>query len=242
MEPVIQWLTMNWHVLIPDPWTHIAITAGALICGGIIGGEREKRDKPAGLRTLVLVCLGSAIFTMVSFAFGTTTGDTGRVAAQIVSGIGFLGAGVILHGRTSVSGITTAATIWTTAAIGIVAGVGYLGGALGLSLVVRCVLSGIFTWEQQFLGDPRSMTIQMKVKLSGGKARFRLERIMDDYNIQTPLEVQAAAPEALSHVRLSFKLPRRQCVELMDELAHLPYVQEIREVTAMDPSQLRQPG
>src|SRR6476620_5710516 len=102
----MNWVVADWRELLPNAWAHIVFTAAAVIAGVVIGSERERREKPAGLRTLVLVCLGSAAFTMVSYAFGTTTGDTGRVAAQIVTGIGFLGAGVILHGRTAVSGIT----------------------------------------------------------------------------------------------------------------------------------------
>ncbi len=74
---------------------------------------------------------------MISFAFGPTTADTGQVAAQIVTGIGFLGAGVILHGANAVSGLTTAATIWATAAMGIVAGVELSVAAVGLSGLIR---------------------------------------------------------------------------------------------------------
>ena len=104
--------TLNWatHTLrdqVPSPWLAIILVLAAVVCGAIIGAEREQRDKPAGLRTLLLVCLGSALFTMVSFQFTTTTGDSGRVAAQIVTGIGFLGGGAILHSKNSVTGMTT---------------------------------------------------------------------------------------------------------------------------------------
>lgn len=76
--------------LIPAPWLQITLAGVAVICGAVVGVERERREKPAGLRTLVLVCLGSAVFTVVSFVFTSTSGDSGRVAAQIVTGIGFL--------------------------------------------------------------------------------------------------------------------------------------------------------
>ena len=88
------------------------------------------------MRTLILVSLGAAVFTMSSFAFVTTTGDSGRVAAQIVTGIGFLGAGVILHSRRSVVGVTTAATIWVTASVGLTVGAGYAIPGIALSVVV----------------------------------------------------------------------------------------------------------
>src|SRR6185436_20660760 len=101
------WLTANWRGLISSPWLEMALALTAVVCGAAVGMERERREKPAGLRTLVLVCLGSASFTMASFAFVTTTGDSGRVAAQIVTGVGFLGAGAILHGSGMVRGMTT---------------------------------------------------------------------------------------------------------------------------------------
>src|SRR4051812_15981503 len=99
------YLTGDLRASIGAPWLEIVLAVVAVVCGGIVGAERERREKPAGLRTLILVCLGSAAFTMASFAFTSTTGDSGRVAAQIVTGIGFLGAGAILHGGGFVRGM-----------------------------------------------------------------------------------------------------------------------------------------
>jgi putative Mg2+ transporter-C (MgtC) family protein len=96
----------------------------AAALGAGIGYQRERANKPAGLRTHVLICLGSALFTVVSI-FGFTGVDTSRVAAAVVTGIGFIGAGVIFRGmHEHVAGLTTAASIWITAAIGLAAGVG----------------------------------------------------------------------------------------------------------------------
>jgi putative Mg2+ transporter-C (MgtC) family protein len=91
--------------------------------GGAIGYERRQADKPAGLRTLSLVAIGAALFTLIS-AFGFGVGDPARVAAQIVTGIGFLGAGAILRSGTTVHGLTTAASIWLAAAVGMAVGAG----------------------------------------------------------------------------------------------------------------------
>ena len=111
----------------------------AAVLGGAIGFERELRDREAGLRTHLLVCLGSALFTIVS-AYGfreflvhggsVVRADPTRIAAQIVSGIGFLGAGAIIRQGLSVRGLTTAATLWLVAAIGMAAGAGYYSAAL----------------------------------------------------------------------------------------------------------------
>lgn len=104
----------------------------AMALGGAIGMEREYRDKDAGFRTLMFICAGSAMFTIFSVRISSASGgDPARIAAQIVSGIGFLGAGVILREHGEVRGLTTAATIWLTAAIGVGVGSGqYLFSAL----------------------------------------------------------------------------------------------------------------
>jgi putative Mg2+ transporter-C (MgtC) family protein len=114
----------------------------AAALGAGIGYQRERANKPAGLRTHVLICLGSALFTVVSI-FGFTDGvDTSRVAAAVVTGIGFIGAGVILRGIRGdhIVGLTTAASIWITAAIGLAAGVGMYLIAVIMAVVTVLVL------------------------------------------------------------------------------------------------------
>ena len=110
----------------------------ALVLGGIIGLEREYRSKEAGFRTHFLVCLGSALFCLVSqYGFGEMTKDVSRVAAQVVSGIGFLGAGTIIFQKNVVRGLTTAAGLWVTAAIGLACGTGlYAVAAIATALVL----------------------------------------------------------------------------------------------------------
>src|SRR4051794_38975547 len=108
-------------------WPHVLLRLSvAAALGGAIGLERELRERGAGLRTHLVVCLGSALFTLVSaYAFVGPKVDPTRIAAQIVSGIGFLGAGAIIRQGLSVRGLTTAATLWLVAAIGVAAGAGY---------------------------------------------------------------------------------------------------------------------
>jgi putative Mg2+ transporter-C (MgtC) family protein len=113
----------------------------ALVLGGLIGWERELYDKPAGFRTNTLICVGSTLFTIFSLKIGTIPGtDSARIAAQIVSGIGFLGAGAIIRRGEAVLGLTTAATIWFVASIGMGIGAGYyvissVGTALALAIL-----------------------------------------------------------------------------------------------------------
>jgi len=118
----------------------LALAAGL---GGAIGLEREYRRKPAGIRTNMLIGLGSALFAILSVEVGTAAGSPDRIAAQVVTGIGFLGAGAILRSGGNVHGLTTAATIWVNAAIGMATGLGRFTVAAGgatLTLVVLAVL------------------------------------------------------------------------------------------------------
>jgi putative Mg2+ transporter-C (MgtC) family protein len=111
----------------------------ATAVGGAIGAEREFRDRSAGFRTLIFICVGSALFTIFSERIGISR-DTARIAAQVVSGVGFLGGGAILREGANVRGLTTAATIWLTAALGMGLGAGYIQISLVASAIVLVVL------------------------------------------------------------------------------------------------------
>jgi putative Mg2+ transporter-C (MgtC) family protein len=114
----------------------------AMLCGGAIGFERELNRKPAGLRTNVLICFGAALYMIVSrhISGGAAFTDPARLAAQVVAGIGFLGAGVILQARGSVTGLTTAATIFVVGAVGIAIGEGLFALAIFSTLSIILVL------------------------------------------------------------------------------------------------------
>ena len=109
----------------------------SILCGGIIGFEREYKNKSAGFRTIVLITLGSTIFTIVS-RHGAGTDD--RISANIITGIGFIGAGVIFKDQFSVFGLTTAAVIWTSAAIGMTTGIGYHSLAFVFTIITLIIL------------------------------------------------------------------------------------------------------
>jgi putative Mg2+ transporter-C (MgtC) family protein len=126
------------------------LIATTVLLGGLVGWEREMRGKAAGIKTNILICLGSCLYTVTSLlnVQSASLGDPNRVAAQIVSGIGFLGAGAIIQGKGGVTGLTTAATIWTVAAIGVCVGYGFpLSAALFTMtvLVVLRILEPLFT-------------------------------------------------------------------------------------------------
>jgi putative Mg2+ transporter-C (MgtC) family protein len=221
------WLWDSWRIHAPGPWTDPLLALVAVLCGIVLGNERQRREKAAGLRTMSLVCLGSAVFTILSFAFTSTTGDSGRVAAQIVTGIGFLGAGVILHGRRIVTGVTTAAIIWVAAAIGMAVGAGYVVGALALSLLVNRLMVGIFLFETRWHPDLHDICVTIEYASKGGLARIRLERILADYNLPDVDVVWSDASAERSRLTLTMRLARVHLFELLSEFADVPDVHSI---------------
>jgi putative Mg2+ transporter-C (MgtC) family protein len=141
----------------------------AVLCGGAIGFERQIAGKPAGLRTNILICLGSALAMDVSmhlgdFFAGTRLGDPGRIAAQVVTGIGFIGAGTIMQSRGTITGLTSAATIWAVAMIGLATGSGFFVEALGTTALVMVVLMGLGRLEHKLLRAHRSISASVRAK------------------------------------------------------------------------------
>ncbi len=118
----------------------------SVILGLFIGTEREYRNKSAGLRTFILICFGSCLFTILSIKIGANDHD--RIAANIITGIGFLGAGVIFKGDNKIDGITTATTIWATASIGMAVGSGYVYLSLLGTVLVLLVLNSLTFFER----------------------------------------------------------------------------------------------
>lgn len=144
---------MEMTPLVLDPagtefWIRVAT---AFFCGGVIGMERQVRGKPAGIRTSVLICLGTCVFVILSASFTGPDADPTRVLGQVVTGIGFLGAGVILTREGAVLGVTSAATIWMLAAIGATIGFGWIQAALALAGVTVGILIGVELLEASFV-------------------------------------------------------------------------------------------
>ena len=144
--------------LAADMWIKLGL---AIACGAAIGFERELHDKPAGLRTNMLICVGSTLITMVSISVALTyaerqinIADPGRIAAQIVSGIGFLGAGTIIQARGSVHGLTTAATMWVLAGIGLAIGSGMYAPAIAGTAILLVTLS-VLGWLEGHITSRR---------------------------------------------------------------------------------------
>lgn len=153
-----------WEI---HPYDWSAISA-ALFCGSVIGLERQIRGKPVGIRTACLITLGTYLFLASAFLLEGQGVDRSRVIGQVITGIGFLGAGVMLAKDGIVVGVTSAATIWVLAALGVLIGVGHLLVSLKLAILVVAILWGIDVFEDR-----------MKILTRGVHATIRKKRYRD---------------------------------------------------------------
>lgn len=152
----------------------------AILLGAIVGAEREYHSKSAGFRTMMLISLGACLFTMLSIAIGAP-GNADRIASNIATGIGFLGAGVIFRGDNRVNGITTAATIWAMAAIGVAVGSGHLLLAIWTALGIVAVLA-LLPYVQNWIDKINqerfyTVTIADVAAIATIESRFRAHRL-----------------------------------------------------------------
>lgn len=170
-------------------FSHLAVPVGfkvifAIICGGLIGLEREIKSKPAGIKTNILICLGSALYSIISILLANSFSDSGhhgdpaRVSAQIVSGIGFLGAGAIIRSGANIVGLTTAATIWVVAAIGVCIGSGYPVVAFVFTVTVLFTLLAIDKLEAKFLGRGGGHSLEVIFEDDEGVTRGQINQLM----------------------------------------------------------------
>jgi putative Mg2+ transporter-C (MgtC) family protein len=155
----------------------------AVVLGGAIGWEREASSKPAGLRTNILICAGAALFTDLSIRFGGiaiegAVRDPARIAAQIVTGIGFLGAGTIIQARGTVTGLTTAATLWVVAGIGMSVGSGSYVEAVGATALVLVVLVLLAPMENA-IARRRPAHLRIVLEPAAGAGEIVEEKILE---------------------------------------------------------------
>lgn len=146
-------------LIAPLHWSGLTTT---FICGGIVGLERQLCGKPAGIRTSTLICMGTYVFVAVGSSLVGAAVDPSRVIGQVVTGIGFLGAGVILARDGAVLGVTSAATIWVLAAIGVLAGVDHKAAAITVAILTIGILVGVNVLESVFVSLQRGVHARIK--------------------------------------------------------------------------------
>ena len=147
---------------------HLVYLVCAGLAGAVIGWERERSGKPAGLRTNTLIAIGAALFTLVAIDLGGQPADASRIVAQIVTGVGFLGAGAIIQSGGNVHGLTTAATIWTVAGVGMAFGAGRFSIAVTATALVLLTLMGL-SWAEAHMAR-RSAVLHARLSLDGSPA------------------------------------------------------------------------
>jgi len=199
----------------------------ALVLGGLIGWERELYDKPAGFRTNTLICVGSTLFTIFSLKIGIIPGtDSARIAAQIVSGIGFLGAGAIIRRGEAVLGLTTAATIWFVASIGMGIGAGYyvissVGTALALAILF------VFRKFENLVDRIHTTRTYHVTVLAEDDAVRELSLVLDSCGLRVLGNKQVKSDNRYFYeITLSGK--RAEHTPLLEKLLKSPTVKEVR--------------
>lgn len=217
------WLGDINHAVSP-PLVGLITSLAAVFCGTAVGIEREKREKPAGLRTLVLVCLGAAIFTQAGMLLATSADDRSRIAAQVVSGIGFLGAGAIIHDRGLIIGVTTGAAIWAIAAIGVMIGAGYVAAGVVLTLLILISLTTERYVERWLYGPCDWQTIRVDFDALEGRTRPRIQGILDSHDIPDSHVAFSDDPTGRQYATIQYCRNHRQHRSFLPPLAALPGV------------------
>ena len=207
----------------------------ALLCGGVIGIERGRKKRPAGFRTYMLVCLGATLVMMtndyICKLYGS--GDVARMGAQVVNGIGFLGAGTIITtGHNRVKGLTTAAGLWAAACIGLAIGSGYYEGAVIGTFMIVVIMVVLHSFDRRLLASTRVVMIYIEVKqmevirhLNAFTKEHQI--IIDDVEMETPDAVQKNKIAVVFTLRLPTKSNHTELVEQISALEGVIYAEEI---------------
>jgi putative Mg2+ transporter-C (MgtC) family protein len=197
----------------------------AAVLGGIIGIERELRDKPAGLRTNILICVGSTLFMSISAQVAQLLGgDPTRIAAQIISGIGFLGAGAVLHSHGFVLGLTTAATIWVVAGVGMALGSSMYGVAVfttAMSVVTLYFLSRI----EDKIQDKKSYNYSLVVT-NLNEAFTSISRVLHECSVSAA-SFNFRKKSGYYRVWFSLFVPRETNLKIIQRLSEAPEITQV---------------
>ncbi len=201
----------------------------AAVLGGAIGLERELKNRAAGLRTNMFICFGAALFTVLSIAIAQLWGgDHARIAAQIIPGIGFIGAGSILHSRGSVTGLTTAATVFVVASIGMAVGAGFYMLAVFATIVVLVGLLILGKVEERFHLKP--LSIAYEVIGDDAESIFAAVNKVLEQEKHAMQNVQIGRTDHTISVQFTVEAPQRQQETLFRMLRQAPALKNIESL------------
>lgn len=198
----------------------------AVVIGGIIGLERGMKNRPAGLRTYMLVCVGSCLIMLTNqYIYQTTgSGDPMRLGAQVVSGIGFLGAGtIVVTKHNQIKGLTTAAGLWAAAGVGLALGIGFYEAAIVAGLVIYIILTVLQRWDDKMHSSAKLLEIYVELRDSLGVGEWlRSVREMDVEVENVQFEHDAALEEDVRAMIATLRLKKRR--------NHLAIMTDIRKI------------
>ena len=207
----------------------------AMVCGGILGMERGKKNRPAGFRTYMLVCVGATLVMLTNQylceVYGT--GDPARLGAQVISGIGFLGAGtIIVTGRNRVKGLTTAAGLWADACLGLAIGVGFYSAAIIGGAMILLVMSVLHRLDDKLVANARNVDLYMEFQKMSDLGAF-MAKIKEWGMKITEIEMtksnstEDVGVAVLLTVKLEKKRPHTEIIQLFSQVEGVCYLEEI---------------
>nr|WP_243426985.1 MgtC/SapB family protein [Mediterraneibacter glycyrrhizinilyticus] len=202
----------------------------AVFCGGVIGVERGRAHQPAGMRTYMLVCLGSALVMATGqyMYIAYENGDPSRLGAQVISGIGFLGAGSIISGKTKVRGLTTAAGLWTAASIGLAIGTGFYSAGIITTVIVCLIMKFFKKMEYDMLNE--TVCYGLYIEAEGNNAIGSAVQKLTENGMDI-LEVQTGKKRRVHRLTISLKntpnMKREEILKLVEKIEGIKFVKYI---------------
>ena len=228
----------DWFVTTAGEWSLLSMfirMVAALAVGILIGMDRSGKRKGAGIKTHVLVCLGSAIVMMTSEYIGVQfpgEGDIARMGAQVISGVGFLGVGtIIVTGKNQIKGLTTAAGLWTCACIGLAAGIGYMEGVF-LSLVFVLFTFKILNYLDYLMQKHKKVfDLYLEFESNRSIAQFMEEMHKEDYKLSlfelSKSKIKGEGPTAIVTIEVKDRSKRLLFMDKLRSMEGLKYVEEL---------------
>lgn len=226
---------LDWTINFHDLGISVFKIALALFCAGVIGLERGRKKRPAGFRTYMVVCVGATLVMMTNEylceVYGT--GDVARLGAQVINGIGFLGAGTIITtGHNRVKGLTTAAGLWTSACIGLAIGSGYYEGAILGTFAIVIIMVVLHSFDRRLTNNTKAIILYVEfTKMSVLRKLVGFARENDikveDVEIEQPNNMMEAKMAAVVTLRLPNKENHLEFLEKVSSLEGVMFVEEI---------------
>lgn len=207
----------------------------AMLCGGILGLERGKKNRPAGFRTYMLVCVGATLVMLtnqyICKIYGT--GDPARLGAQVISGIGFLGAGtIIVTGRNRVKGLTTAAGLWADACVGLAIGIGFYSGAIIGCTLIFLVMSVLHRMDDRMTANTRTLDMYMEFQKMSDLGAF-MSKIKEfgmkisEIEMTKSNSAEDIGVAVLLTLKLEKKRPHTEIIQLLSQVDGVRYLEEL---------------